>query len=115
MPFTHTPEMKPAASAIELGRGADGIVVELLDHPELVVKDMNHRFKLGRNRMLPPLEVGDRLAVRDTGAYGAAMASNYNRRPLPVEVLVDGVDGGKAGWRVVRRRQTVDDLLALER
>ena len=39
----------------------------------------------------------------------SAMASNYNRRPLPAEVLVD--DGR---WRVIRRRQTVDDMLALE-
>jgi len=70
---------------------------------------------LGRNRTLPPLQVGDRLAIRDAGAYGAAMASNYNRRPLPVEVLVDRMDRDNAEWRVVRRRQTVDDLLALER
>ena len=70
---------------------------------------------LGRNRTLPPLRVGDRLAIRDAGAYGAAMASNYNRRPLPVEVLVDPADGDETAWRVVRRRQTVDDLLALER
>ena len=58
---------------------------------------------------LPPLAVGDLVAIRDAGAYGSAMASNYNRRPLPVEVLVD--DGR---WRVIRRRQTVDDLLGLE-
>ena len=64
---------------------------------------------VGRDRALPPLEVGDLLAIRDVGAYGSAMASNYNRRPLPVEVLVD-----KGGWRVIRRRQTVDDMLALE-
>ena len=64
---------------------------------------------VGRDRTLPRLAVGDVLAIRDAGAYGAAMASNYNRRPLPVEVLVD--DGR---WRVVRRRQTVDDLLSLE-
>jgi diaminopimelate decarboxylase len=37
------------------------------------------------------------------------MASNYNRRPLPAEVLVDA-----GRWRVIRRRQTVDDMLALE-
>lgn len=61
---------------------------------------------LGRDRDLPPVSVGDLLAVRDTGAYGAVMASNYNRRPTAAEVLVDG-----AAWRVVRRRQTVDDLL----
>ena len=64
---------------------------------------------LGRDRTLPPLAVGDVLAIRDAGAYGAAMASNYNRRPLPPEVLVD-----QGQWEVVRRRQTVDDMLALE-
>ena len=49
------------------------------------------------------------MAIRDAGAYGAAMASNYNRRPLPPEVMVD-----ERTWRVIRRRQTIDDLLALE-
>jgi diaminopimelate decarboxylase len=63
----------------------------------------------GRDRLLPPLAPGDLLAILDTGAYGAAMASTYNRRPLPPEVLVDG-----DGWRVIRRRQSIDDLLALE-
>jgi diaminopimelate decarboxylase len=61
---------------------------------------------LGQARRLPPVAVGDLLAVRDTGAYGAIMASNYNRRPVAAEVLVDGND-----WRVVRRRQTIDDML----
>jgi diaminopimelate decarboxylase len=64
---------------------------------------------VGRDRALPPLEVGDLLAICDAGAYGSVMASNYNRRPLPAEVLVD--DGS---WRVIRRRQTMDDMLALE-
>jgi diaminopimelate decarboxylase len=45
----------------------------------------------------------------DTGAYGSAMASNYNRRLLPAEVLVE--DGAA---RLIRRRQSLDDLLALE-
>jgi diaminopimelate decarboxylase len=63
----------------------------------------------GRDRLLPPLEPGDLVAVLDTGAYAAAMASTYNRRPLAPEVLVDGGE-----WRVVRRRQTIDDLVALE-
>ena len=64
---------------------------------------------VGRDRLLPPLAPGDLVAIRDAGAYGSAMASNYNRRPLPAEVLVE--DGE---WRVIRRRQTVDDQLALE-
>jgi diaminopimelate decarboxylase len=62
-----------------------------------------------RERMLPELRVGDLVAVLDTGAYGAVMASNYNRRLLAPEVLV--TDGA---WQIVRRRQTIDDVLALE-
>jgi diaminopimelate decarboxylase len=62
-----------------------------------------------RDRQLPDLEVDDLVAVLDTGAYGAVMASNYNRRLLAPEVLVDG-----DGWTLIRRRQTIDDLLAYE-
>jgi len=62
-----------------------------------------------RDRELPPLEVGDLVAILDTGAYGAVMASNYNRLLLAPEVLVDG-----DAWSVIRRRQTLDDVLALE-
>ena len=64
---------------------------------------------VGRDRVMPPLEVGDRMVIFDVGAYGASMASTYNRRALAPEVLVD-----EGGWRVVRRRQTVDDLVSLE-
>ncbi len=62
-----------------------------------------------RDRRLLPVEVDDLLAVRDVGAYGAAMAHTYLRRPLAPEVLIDGGE-----WRVIRRRQTLDELLALE-
>jgi diaminopimelate decarboxylase len=64
---------------------------------------------VGRDRRMPGLEVGDLVAIRDAGAYGSAMASNYNRRPLPAEVLVD-----EGRWRIIRRRQTIDDMLSLE-
>jgi diaminopimelate decarboxylase len=64
---------------------------------------------LGRDRRMPRPRPGDLFAVLDAGAYGAVMASNYNRRPMPAEVLVDG-----SQWSVIRRRQTIDDLLALE-
>jgi diaminopimelate decarboxylase len=63
----------------------------------------------GQDRRFPGLEVGDLLAILDAGAYGSAMASNYNRRPFAPEVLVDE---GRA--RLIRRRQTLDDQLALE-
>jgi diaminopimelate decarboxylase len=62
-----------------------------------------------RDRALPPVEVGDLLAVRDVGAYGAVMGSMYLRRLLPPEVLAD-----RGAWRVIRRRQTLEDMLALE-
>ena len=60
-------------------------------------------------RELAEAQVGDLLVIHDTGAYGASMSSNYNTRPLIPEVLVEG---GKA--RLIRRRQTVAELLALE-
>jgi diaminopimelate decarboxylase len=62
-----------------------------------------------RDRLLPPLAVNDLVAVLDAGAYGSVMASNYNRHLLPAEVLVDA-----GRWTVIRRRQTLDDMLALE-
>ncbi len=65
---------------------------------------------LALERDLPPVERGDVLAVFTAGAYGMSMASNYNSHALPAEVLVSG-----ATSRVVRRRQTVSDLLAHER
>lgn len=60
-----------------------------------------------RDRTIPQPQVGDVLALRDAGAYGFAMASTYNTRPLPAEVVVEG---GVA--RLARRRQTVEELLA---
>jgi diaminopimelate decarboxylase len=63
----------------------------------------------GQNRRFAALEVGDLLAILDAGAYGSAMASTYNRRPLAPEVIVDS---GRS--RLIRRRQTLDEMLALE-
>ncbi|NUU67206.1 diaminopimelate decarboxylase [Enterobacteriaceae bacterium BIT-l23] len=60
-------------------------------------------------RLLPSVAPGDWLVIHDTGAYGASMSSNYNSRPLLAEVLFDG---GQA--RLIRRRQTIEELLALE-
>ena len=62
-----------------------------------------------RDRQMAPLAVGDLVALLDAGAYGSVMASNYNRHLLPPEVLVDG-----DSWSVIRRRQTMDDVLGLE-
>jgi diaminopimelate decarboxylase len=78
-------------------------------HYEVVGPVCESSDVVGRDRMLPALAIGDVVAIRDAGAYGAVMASNYNRRPLPPEVMVDA-----GAWRVVRRRQTVEDQVALE-
>jgi diaminopimelate decarboxylase len=62
-----------------------------------------------RGRELPPIEQGDLVAILDTGAYGMSITSNYNSRPRPSEVLVDG---SKA--TVIRRREKMADLYGPE-
>lgn len=59
-----------------------------------------------RDRELPPLRAGDLLCIRSAGAYGFAMANNYNARPRAVEVLVSGDRFG-----VVRERESLEDLM----
>jgi hypothetical protein len=76
MSFSHTAGAKPAPSSIELGRGADGVVVEVLDHPELVIKEMNHAFKLGRNRVALELRVLHAVAEATAG-LGATRVFNH--------------------------------------
>ncbi len=61
------------------------------------------------DRWLPPLRRGDLLAITHAGAYGTSMASNYNSRLRPAEVLIDG-----ATCSLIRKRETLDDLLANE-
>jgi len=88
--FSHTLGVKPAPGSIELGRGADGIVVEVLDHPELVIKDMNHAFKLGRNRVALELRVLQAV-VEATQGLGATRV--FNR----------GTDEQERSWLVRER------------
>jgi diaminopimelate decarboxylase len=63
-----------------------------------------------RDRLLDRAREGDLLAIRDAGGYGFAMSSNYNFRPRAAEVLVE-----QGGFRVIRRRETYEDLVRLER
>ncbi len=62
-----------------------------------------------QDRELPDFQPGDAIALMSAGAYGFAMASNYNSRPLPAEVLVSGSHAS-----VIRTRQTLDDIIAGE-
>jgi len=64
---------------------------------------------LARDRNLERVQPGDLLAVRDTGAYGFVMSSNYNMRPRAAEALVE-----EGGLRLIRRRETFEDLVRTE-
>ena len=61
---------------------------------------------LARGREMPEALPGDLLAICTAGAYGFTQASNYNSRPRPAEVMVEG-----SAWRVVRERETYEDLV----
>ena len=63
-----------------------------------------------KDRAMPPVKRDDLIAVFTAGAYGYTMASNYNSRPMLPEVLVDGDK-----FTVIRKRQTYEDLVALEK
>lgn len=62
-----------------------------------------------KDRPLPDMQRGDRVAIFSAGAYGMAMSSNYNSHPRPAEVLVDGGE-----FRVIRKRESWEDITALE-
>ncbi len=87
--------------------------IDNLSHPEAAPREVDVVGNIcesgdvfARARTLPMPQLGDLLALRDAGAYGMAMASTYNTRPLPAEVVVDGDD-----VRVARPRTSVDALL----
>jgi diaminopimelate decarboxylase len=63
-----------------------------------------------KDRALPPVKRGDLLAVFTAGAYGFTMSSNYNARGRAAEVLVEGDT-----FSVIRKRETYEDLIALEK
>jgi diaminopimelate decarboxylase len=92
----------PIAAVREPGRPADRVC-------DVVGPVCESGDFLARSVALPPMEKGDLLAVLAAGAYGASMASNYNSRPRPAEVLVSGAEA-----RLCRRRETYEDLWAEE-
>lgn len=65
---------------------------------------------LAKDRELPLLAPGDLIAIRNAGAYGFVMASNYNSRPRAAEVLIEG-----AAWRIARERESLADLVRGEK
>ncbi|MFQ3680193.1 MAG: decarboxylase, partial [Pseudanabaenaceae cyanobacterium] len=88
------------------------VVALLSDRPDRLRTDIcgnttYSRDYLGRNRWLPPLQIGDPLAILDVGAYGYAMASHFLHRPKPAEVLVQG----EAAF-LIREREDYSVLLS---
>ncbi len=92
-------EIVPVRMAADAGQTVADVVGPVCESGDFFAHD----------RSLPEVAAGDLLAVLDAGAYGMSQASNYNSRPRAAEVLVDG---GAA--RLIRRRETLDDLLATE-
>jgi diaminopimelate decarboxylase len=108
--YHHVWPTKPSADNIPPGKWSkdfeprDGEIVDVVG-PICESGDY-----LAKARPLPVVKRGDLLAVFTAGAYGFAMSSNYNNRPRAPEVLVDG-----ASYKIIRRRETLEDLVALER
>ena len=86
-------------------------LVQLLDDAQVrALRDIAAAGKFVDGRISNPhSKVKNNLQLHDAGAYGASMSSQYNSRPLAPEILIDGDDA-----RVIRRRQTIEDLLLLE-
>lgn len=102
-PVKPSPENVPSERSVET-KPVNGEVVDVVG-PICESGDY-----LAQNRLLPRTERSDLLAVFTAGAYGFAMSSNYNNRPRLPEVLVDGDQ-----YTVIRRRETYEDLVTLER
>ncbi len=101
--------VKPDAKNVFTERDAERAPVdgELVDVVGPICESGDY---LAVDRQLPKTKRGDLLAVFTAGAYGFAMSSNYNNRPRVPEVLVDG-----STYKIIRRRETYEDLVAAER
>jgi len=101
--------VKPDAANVTAERDADVLPIdgETVDVVGPICESGDY---LAQDRPLPRVQRGDLLSVFTAGAYGFSMSSNYNNRPRAPEVLVDGDD-----FKVIRRRETYEDLVAEER
>lgn len=100
------PTMYDSHHDIEIYR--DGVLGDTPEKINIVGNQCESGDYIARDRELPPLREGDVLGVLDTGAYGYAMACQYNHRARPAEVLI-GTDNSV---KLIRRRDTYDDIIA---
>jgi diaminopimelate decarboxylase len=101
------PMMYDAFHDVEIYPGDDAIRHEMVQ--SIVGNICETGDVLAKGRALPEIMVGDILGILDAGAYGQAMSSNYNQRLRPAEVLIREDNS----VRLIRRRDTVEDLLAV--
>jgi len=98
-------EIIPAEANVQIGgNGAAAMVADIVG-PVCETGDF-----FARDRQIQAVKEGDLLAILDAGAYGMSLASNYNSRPRAAEVMVDGTSA-----KVIRRRETMRDLMDAER
>ncbi|MBN2711474.1 MAG: diaminopimelate decarboxylase [Planctomycetes bacterium] len=95
---TSTPAL-PGASVEGVSTVKSDVVGPICESGDFFAKD----------RLLPDVSKGERLAIFSAGAYGFTMSSTYNTRPRAAEVLVDGEE-----WKIIRKREQWEDLVALE-
>jgi len=108
--YHHIWPVKPEEKNLNADRRRD-FVITGADTVDVVGPICESGDYLAKGRALPAnIQRGDLLAVFTAGAYGFAMASNYNNRPRVPEVLVDG-----SSFKIIRKRETLENLVALER
>ena len=107
--YHHIWPVKPTGADAQAARSVDAIPAdgEVVDVVGPICESGDY---LAQGRALPKVGRDDLLCVFTAGAYGFSMSSNYNNRPRAAEVLVDG-----SSYQVIRRRETYEDLVALER
>src|SRR5581483_5870765 len=108
--YHHIWPVKPSAANIPPGKWSRNFQQTGGETVDVVGPICESGDYLAQNRALPTTQRGDLLAVFTAGAYGFAMSSNYNNRPRVPEVLVDG-----DSFKIIRRRETYEDLVAAER
>jgi len=98
----------PVTSSVEMPLNVEGEIAgcEKVDVVGPICESSDY---FAKDRYLPPMKRGDLLSIFSAGAYGTAMSSNYNAKPLAAEILCDGENS-----KVIRRRQTMEQLVANE-
>ena len=105
--FIWPEKVEPRFASVKRSRNID---IKGLEFVDIVGPICEGADFFAKDRAIPPVKRGDLLCIFTAGAYGFTMASNYNARPMAAEVLVDGDE-----FTLIRRRQSYEDLITLEK